>query len=320
MSSIQLCVKTWFVAIDYSFFSSFSLFRPLFCFPIFSLPIFTIKKIRMYLPLKSGNTRKSTSASFSLPPNLASAQSDNYQHQPSAPFSLFPNVAFAQTTESENQPSASFSLFPNVAFAQTTESENQPSASFSLTVSSDCLTGPSGTPSNGNDILVGSNDPDDGDSISGGGGNDNIQGCAGNDSLNGNNGNDVIDGGEGDDKVFGNNGDDTLTGGPGADEFECGNGIDTITDYESGIDLPIVDPENCENITIILSPPTIDAPETVTDCEDFTVSGTTDPATTQINLYIDGNLFTSTTDITPGGEGEPATWEIILESDRPSLG
>ena len=73
------------------------------------------------------------------------------------------------------------------------------------------------------------------------------------------------------------------------------------------------------NITLDC-PPTITAPETVTDCEDFTVSGTADPATTQINLYIDGNLFTSTTDITPGGEGEPATWEIILDPTVPALG
>ena len=191
-----------------------------------------------------------------------------------------------------------------MAFAQTAEPGNQPSASFSFTVSSDCLTGPSGTPSNGNDILVGSNDPDNGDSISGGGGNDNIQGCAGDDNLNGNNGNDVIDGGEGNDKVFGNNGDDTLTGGPGADEFQCGNGNDTITDYEVGIDLPIVDPDNCENVTTIISPPTIDAHGDDTDCTDgVTITGTSPAGTESINLYADGTQITGLT-ITPDAQGD----------------
>ena len=99
-----------------------------------------------------------------------------------------------------------------------------------------------------------------------------------------------------------------------------GNGDFTLT-ATAIIDGQESSPSEGASVNITLDcPPTITAPETVTDCEDFTVSGTTDPATTQINLYIDGNLFTSTTDITPGGEGEPATWEIILDPTDPALG
>ena len=75
------------------------------------------------------------------------------------------------------------------------------------------------------------------------------------------------------------------------------------------------------NITLDC-PPTITAPETVTDCEDFTVSGTAESCY-HTNKYP-GHLMEISlpvpTDITPGGEGEPATWEILLKSDRPSLG
>jgi subtilisin family serine protease len=400
------------------FFFIFLISSSLLLSPILPFDAFYNKKGLIAPPAQIVNSGDQPSASsFSLPPNLAYAQSDNSQNQPSASFSLFPNVAFAQTPESGSQPSASFSLFPNVAFAQTPESGSQPSASFSITVSSDCLTGPSGTPSNGNDTLVGSNDPDDPDNISGGNGNDNIQGCAGDDILNGNAGDDVVDGGEGDDMVNGGSGADTLTGGPGADDFDCGSGTDTVTDYNPG-EGDNLHQTNCENVTTVVSPPviteptdgdiitdcvndftvsgtspagtdsiilykldgttytelttvtpaadgtwtttlspqdanlgvgtftlvaqaqegstlstdsnlvtitivcppTITAPEFVTDCDDFTVSGTTDPATTQINLYVDGNLLTSTTDITPGGEGEPATWQIILDPTIPELG
>ena len=256
---------------------------------------------------QSDNSQNQPSASFLLPPNLASAQSDNSQNQPSTSFSLFPNVAFAQTAEPENQPSTSFSLFPNVAFAQSDNSGTQPSDSFALSVSSDCPgPGGNGSPGNVNDNIIGTNDPEN---INGGGGNDNIQGCGGNDNLNGNNGNDVIDGGEGNDKVFGNNGDDTLTGGPGADEFECGNGEDTITDYTPSEGDTITDIGNCENVTTIESPPAIDAHGDDTDCTDgITITGTSEPGTESINLYADGTQITGLT-ITPDAQG---VWTVTL--------
>ncbi len=59
-------------------------------------------------------------------------------------------------------------------------------------------------------------------------------------------------------------------------------------------------------------PPTItDFPESVTDCDDFTISGTTDPATTTVNLYEGETLIGSTTTITPG-DGD-STWSITID-------
>jgi Ca2+-binding RTX toxin-like protein len=59
------------------------------------------------------------------------------------------------------------------------------------------------------------------------GGDDTIDGGAGNDIIYGQAGADIIDGGAGN---------DILTGGPGTDTFKAGEGDDHITDYEIGID------------------------------------------------------------------------------------
>jgi serralysin len=75
----------------------------------------------------------------------------------------------------------------------------------------------------------------EGDTISGGkgndsidalGGNDSVTGDAGNDSLLGGAGNDSIAGGIGNDTLFGGDGDDTLDDGPGADPLSGGLGND----------------------------------------------------------------------------------------------
>ena len=91
---------------------------------------------------------------------------------------------------------------------------------------SDSLTG-----GEGNDILTGGAEDD---TLNGGVGNDTLTGDGGNDSLNGGIGNDTLTGGLGD---------DNLTGGAGIDLFilDCNtNGVDTITDFETGIDLILI--------------------------------------------------------------------------------
>ena len=104
----------------------------------------------------------------------------------------------------------------------------------------------------GDDILNGTNDPDDingrggddiirggagddtlngaagDDSIDGGLGNDIVRGGAGNDTLNGNQGNDTLNGGAGNDILNGNQGNDSLIGGTGNDTLSGGVGNDTL--------------------------------------------------------------------------------------------
>ncbi|MCB6179513.1 Hint domain-containing protein [Rhodobacter sp. Har01] len=64
--------------------------------------------------------------------------------------------------------------------------------------------------------------------IRGGGGNDSIDGRAGNDSLYGDDGNDTILGGAGNDTLSGGDGNDSLVGGAGADLVDGGDGNDTL--------------------------------------------------------------------------------------------
>jgi hypothetical protein len=64
--------------------------------------------------------------------------------------------------------------------------------------------------------------------LSGGNGNDTLNGGAGDDTLFGGNGNDTLNGGAGDDTLFGGNGNDTLNGGAGNDTLDGGRGDDTV--------------------------------------------------------------------------------------------
>lgn len=64
--------------------------------------------------------------------------------------------------------------------------------------------------------------------ISGGSGNDTLNGTAVNDQLRGNDGNDILFGHEGIDQVSGGNGDDRITGGTGNDFLTGGFGNDTL--------------------------------------------------------------------------------------------
>jgi Ca2+-binding RTX toxin-like protein len=97
---------------------------------------------------------------------------------------------------------------------------------------------------NGNDLIIGS--PDLGDDLSGGDGDDTIQGLGGADTINagdgsdlvsGGLGNDLIDaadgsdtvsGGDGTDSIFGGHGDDLLSGDAGNDTLDGGHGADTL--------------------------------------------------------------------------------------------
>lgn len=67
------------------------------------------------------------------------------------------------------------------------------------------------------------------DSASGGEGNDAVYGGAGNDSLDGGAGEDLIDGGTGNDSGYGGAGNDTLSGGDGNDLLEGGAGNDLLS-------------------------------------------------------------------------------------------
>ena len=89
-----------------------------------------------------------------------------------------------------------------------------------------------GTPSTGNDTLVG----DDTGNI--------IDGLAGDDSITGGAEADSLSGGAGNDTLIGGGGNDTLEGGPGADLMNGGDGFDSVT-YEhatSGIRLDLLTP------------------------------------------------------------------------------
>lgn len=87
----------------------------------------------------------------------------------------------------------------------------------------------------GGAVINGDNSADD--SITGGGGNDDIygyggadiiSGASGDDVLYGGEGDDLLDGGAGDDVLYGEGGDDTLIGGDGEDELIGGAGDDSL--------------------------------------------------------------------------------------------
>ncbi len=97
---------------------------------------------------------------------------------------------------------------------------------------------------NGNDTIIGS--PDLADDLSGGDGDDVIQGLGGTDTLSGGDGSDMISGGlgndqidagdgrdtvsggDGTDSIFGSHGDDLLSGDVGNDTLDGGHGADTL--------------------------------------------------------------------------------------------
>lgn len=81
------------------------------------------------------------------------------------------------------------------------------------------------TGGSGNDVLNGS---ESGETLRGGGGNDVLIGNGGDDNLGGGDGNDTLTGGDGDDVLSGDSGDDTLFGGDGDDILSAASGDDTI--------------------------------------------------------------------------------------------
>jgi hypothetical protein len=107
----------------------------------------------------------------------------------------------------------------------------------------------------GNDDITGSDDPNGKDTLNGDDGDDILKGLAGEDELLGGTGNDMLDGGEGNDKLGGGDGQDNLQGGDGNDELDGGSGqdwmfgglgddiyhVDDILDYiDEGIAFPSV--------------------------------------------------------------------------------
>ena len=97
------------------------------------------------------------------------------------------------------------------------------------------------------------------------------------------------------------------------DPTVLGNGEHTI------VATAVIDGEESSESEAVTFTITLDCPpvitdfpeETVTECEDFTISGTTDPATTTVNLYEGETLIGSTTTITPG-DGD-STWSITID-------
>lgn len=90
-------------------------------------------------------------------------------------------------------------------------------------------------PTNGDDVIMGTNGPDTihagggNDTICGLSGDDAIRGGPGNDIIAGQNGNDWIDGADGNDRIWGGWGNDTIRGGNGADVLAGMGGNDSIS-------------------------------------------------------------------------------------------
>ena len=85
------------------------------------------------------------------------------------------------------------------------------------------------TPTNGDDILVGDNDPNS------------IDALAGDDTVNGLFGSDSLTGGKGDDQLFGGEDSDVLIGGAGRDLLDGGEGLSDLADYSSAASRIFVD-------------------------------------------------------------------------------
>lgn len=81
----------------------------------------------------------------------------------------------------------------------------------------------------------------EGDTISGGEGDDVIDGAGGNDSLSGAAGADTVSGGAGDDTVSGGSGADVMIGGDGTDTFVFEEGDDTVTILDLRNDVDLID-------------------------------------------------------------------------------
>lgn len=99
---------------------------------------------------------------------------------------------------------------------------------------------PSPPPTGGDDLIVGTENADTIDLLSGNdtyfglGGNDKILGGDGNDDIRGGDGKDLVSAGPGSDRVLGEEGDDALNGNGGADQLFGGAGADTIHGGQQG--------------------------------------------------------------------------------------
>ena len=108
-------------------------------------------------------------------------------------------------------------------------------ASFDYTLSDGSLTDIGNvTVAVGTNLSGGNGD----DLLNGTAGNDSLTGGTGQDTLNGSAGNDTLNGGNGADKLTGGTGNDILTGGSASDTFifAASHGTDTITDFNDGLD------------------------------------------------------------------------------------
>ena len=124
----------------------------------------------------------------------------------------------------------------------------------------------------GDDRIKDAYDSSAGRVLTGGGGNDEIDGYAGNDTLDGGDGNDKLDGGEGNDRVLGGNGDDAVDGDgyedPGSDVIDGGAGYDYFEGWSQPEDL-----QRQPTVTLTLDGAANDGRpgenDNVTDVEDF---------------------------------------------------
>ena len=96
---------------------------------------------------------------------------------------------------------------------------------YSFTITSDTSGDGPNTPTDGADVIFGTQDDDVIDGLAG---NDSISGSNGDDVIFGNSGNDELFGGNDNDDLFGGTGADTLRGGAGDDYLDGGAGRDTL--------------------------------------------------------------------------------------------
>lgn len=165
----------------------------------------------------------------------------------------------------------------------------------------------------GNDYIEGQ---DSADTLSGNGGDDTIKGGGSTDTLYGGDGNDVLRGGAGSDTLYGGDGEDTLRGGAGMDIIDGGDGIDRLV-ASGDLDYELTNSQLLGN-----GPDTLSSIETATleggssantiDASAFTLGGT-------ILRGLDGNdtlIGSIRSDVIEGGDGiDTLTSGSVLDSD-----
>jgi Ca2+-binding RTX toxin-like protein len=84
--------------------------------------------------------------------------------------------------------------------------------------------------------------------LSGGPGNDDLNGNAGNDQLNGGPGNDIEIGGTGNDHISAGSGDDVIDGSQGGDHIDCGSGNPVVSSDSTDTEAPDCHGDNHQDL------------------------------------------------------------------------